>query len=152
MVRFGTSCSVSTRRPWKEPSAVRCKKNSASSKPNSKVFRQDHQGNQTLFMMAQSRWTSRTFPRLEMNVLATMESVSVVGSRVTSLGTAKCLCLIGKRHRARARTTTTVIMVVGSIVPKGQKTGTTSRGGASYWAREEDCECCGNTGLWPQCA
>uniref|UniRef100_K3WK71 Retrotransposon gag domain-containing protein n=1 Tax=Globisporangium ultimum (strain ATCC 200006 / CBS 805.95 / DAOM BR144) TaxID=431595 RepID=K3WK71_GLOUD len=60
-----------------EPSAVRCKKNSASSKPNSKVFRQDHQGNQTLFMMAQSRWTSRTFPRLEMNVLATMETGSL---------------------------------------------------------------------------
>ncbi|KAF1332749.1 reverse transcriptase, partial [Globisporangium splendens] len=86
-------------------------------------LRRDQCGNRMLRMMVPSLWTSRTFPRLEMSVLATMGSVSVAGSRVTSLGTARCLCRVGKRHRVLVRTTTIVLTVVGSIGHLGQKTG-----------------------------
>ncbi|KAF1322859.1 reverse transcriptase, partial [Globisporangium splendens] len=51
------------------------------------------------------------------------------GSRVTLLGTARCLCQVGKRHKVLVRTTTIVLTVVGSSGHLGQKTGMDSREG-----------------------
>lgn len=59
-----------------------------------------------------------------------MASASVAGSHAIALGTAECPCQLGKRHRDHVRArVATVLPVVGSIAPEGQKTGTTSRGG-----------------------